>query len=154
VRIPPWVPGSVCSLLPSSVRIPAFGNAPMSARTRLSPIRSLAWVHGGDVRELVEARHDVRLDHPLVGAAGEEVNFGDRALGSAPRPEAVGAGLELRLEQRLEQQLEGGLNHPVGNGGEPSRRVSGSTAPAPAAAHPPPRHYQRGRVVDGVCGGP
>jgi Recombinase/Recombinase zinc beta ribbon domain/Resolvase, N terminal domain len=71
--------------------------------------------HKGGVVDLVEARCDVRLEHPLVVASrcAEEVDLSDGVLGSAPRAEAVGARLEVRLEDRLQHQLQGGLDHPV-----------------------------------------
>jgi hypothetical protein len=67
------------------------------------------------VVDLVEARRDIRLEHPLVVASrcAEEVDLGDGVLGSPPRAEAVGARLEIRLEDRLQHQLQGGLHHPV-----------------------------------------
>ena len=66
-RIPPWgVPVIVSRLRPSSVRTPARKNAFTQPRTRLSPIRSSHPAHEGGVVDLVEARLDVRLEHPLV----------------------------------------------------------------------------------------
>ncbi len=43
----------------------------------------------------------------------------DRVLGSAPRSEAVRAGLEVGLEDRLQHQLEGGLHDPVAQRRDP-----------------------------------
>jgi hypothetical protein len=51
------------------------------------PLSRLA--QNGRVRERVEARLDVGLDDPLVGAAREVVDLGDRVLGSASGPKAV-----------------------------------------------------------------
>src|SRR6266545_2108792 len=73
----------------------------------------------GGVVERVEARLDIRLDDPLVGAARQLVDLGDRVLGSAPRSEAIRAGLEVGLEDRLQHQLEGGLHHPVAQRRDP-----------------------------------
>jgi len=71
--------------------------------------------HESGVVDLVEARLDVCLQHPLVvaGCRREEVDLGDGVLGSAPRAEAVGARLEVRFEDWFEHQLEGGLHNPV-----------------------------------------
>ena len=69
--------------------------------------------------DLVEACLDVTLQHPLVGVGGKNVDLGDGVLRPAPRAEAVGAWLEVRLEDRLEHQLQGGLDHPVTGGGDP-----------------------------------
>ena len=68
--------------------------------------------------ELVEARRDVRLEHPQVvpGGRPEVVDLGDGVLGAALRAEAVGARLEVRLEDRFEHQLECGLHDAVGGG--------------------------------------
>jgi hypothetical protein len=72
-----------------------------------------------DMRDLVEARLDIALQHPLVGAGSQKVNLGDGVLGSALGAEAVATRLEVRLEDRLEHQLQGRLDHPVAGGGDP-----------------------------------
>jgi len=73
------------------------------------------------MRDFVEARRDVGLEHPLVvpRRRSEVVDRGDRVLGSASRAEAVGARLEVRLEDRLEHQLQHGLHNPVSRGRDP-----------------------------------
>ena len=86
----------------------------------------------GGVVERVEARLDIRLDDPLVGAARQLVDLGDRVLGSAPRSEAIRAGLEVGLEDRLQHQLEGGLHDPVAQ-----RRDPQPTRLAAALGDPP-----------------
>jgi hypothetical protein len=73
----------------------------------------------GRVRDFVEARLDVCLENPLVGAAREQVDLSDRVMRSASGPEPVRAGLEIGLEDRLEHRLEGGLNHAVADGRYP-----------------------------------
>jgi hypothetical protein len=80
-------------------------------------------VHETDMRDFVEARFDVPLKHPLIRAAGEEVDLLDGILGSAPGAETVGARLEVRLEDRLEHQLEGGLHAAIacGRDAEPAK---------------------------------
>ena len=140
-RIPPWgVPVTVSRSVSSSQRTPALRNAFTKPSTRLSPIRLSHPAHEGRVVDLVEARLDVRLQHPARsrGRRREVVDLGDGVLGSAPRAEAVGARLEVRLEDRFEHQLEGGLHDPVPRGRDAqgraaSRRPWGSSAPAPAA---------------------
>ncbi len=46
------------------------------------------------------------------------MDLSDGVLGSAPRAEAVGARLEVRLEDRLQHQLQGGLHDPVRGRGD------------------------------------
>src|SRR6266481_5518628 len=87
------------------------------------------------------------------------MNLGDRVLSPAPRAEAVGTRLEVRLEDRLEHQLQRGLHDPVasrrypqaphlarclGNRLLPTRRGTNIPArrslriPASSSAAPPP----------------
>jgi hypothetical protein len=42
-------------------------------------------VHEGRVRNLIEARFDIGLKHPLVAAGGELMHLGDGVMGSAFR---------------------------------------------------------------------
>ena len=70
----------------------------------LVPDSSSHPVHESGVVDLVEARRDVTLQHPLVGAGTEVVDLGDGVLGSASGTEAVAARLEVRLEDWLEHQ--------------------------------------------------
>jgi len=74
--------------------------------------------HQGGVVDLVEARRDVRLEHPLIvpGGGGQVVDLGDRVLSPAPGTEAIRRWLEVRLEDRLEHQLQRGLHDPVAGG--------------------------------------
>ena len=68
-RMPPWgVPVLVSRSMPSSERMPALRNAFTSPRTRLSPTRRRTRSIRAGVVDLVEARRDVTLQHPLVGA--------------------------------------------------------------------------------------
>ena len=76
-------------------------------------------VQNGRVRELIEARRDVGLQNPLIGAGAEVAHLGDRVPRSASRPKPVGAGLEVNLEDRLEHQLESGLNDTVAHRRDP-----------------------------------
>jgi hypothetical protein len=91
------------------------------------------------VVDVVEARFDVTLQHPLIGAGGELVNLGDRVLCSAPRTEPVGTRVEIRLEDRLQHQLQGRLRGAVPHGRDPQ--------PAQLATgfgdHPLPRGHRR-----------
>ena len=116
-RIPPCgVPVGVSRSSPSSVRIPAFRNALTRARTRLSFDPSTHPVHQGRVVDGVEARLDVRVQHPPVAPGAEQVDLGDRVLGPPPGPEPVGDRLEVGLEDRFQHQLQRRLHHPVGDG--------------------------------------
>src|SRR6266540_6923502 len=116
-RMPPCgVPVSVPSSAPSTVRIPAFRNAFARARTRLSPTlrrtRSIRAVWS------IESKHASMSasQHPAVTVVVELVDLSDRVLRPAPRAEAIGAWLEIRLEDRLEHQLQGRLHDPVPDG--------------------------------------
>ncbi len=64
----------------------------------------------------VEARLDVTLQHPLIGAGGELVDLRDRVLSAPSRSEAIRAWLEVRLEDRLKHQLEGRLHGAIPRG--------------------------------------
>jgi hypothetical protein len=67
------------------------------------------------MRDFVEARFDVTLDHPLIGAAGQVVDLGDGVLGSASGAEAIGTWLKVRLEDRL-SATDFGCSATLGNG--------------------------------------
>jgi len=73
------------------------------------------------VVDLVEARFDVCLEHPLVVSRGraEVVDLRDRVLRSASWAEAIGTWLEVRLEDRLEHQFQRGLHDPIGDSRDP-----------------------------------
>ena len=73
-------------------------------------------LHQGGVVDLVEARLDVTLEHPLIGAGRELVNLRDRVVFSPSGTEAIGTWLEARLEDRLEHQLQGRLHGTVPRG--------------------------------------
>jgi len=70
------------------------------------------------VVDLVEARLDIALKHPLVvpSAGGHVDDLGDGVVSPALRAEAVGTRLEVRLEDRLEHQLQGRLDGAVPGG--------------------------------------
>jgi hypothetical protein len=70
-------------------------------------------LHYEGVREIVEGRLDVRIQHPAVTAGAEVVNLGDRVMWPPPGPEAVGDRLEAGLEDRLQHQFQRRLNDPV-----------------------------------------
>ena len=107
---------------PSSPRMPDFRNAFTKPRTRLSPTRPRTRAEQPGVRDLVEARLDVALDHPLIGAAGQIVDLGDGVLGSAPGAEAIATRLEVRLEDRLEHRLRAAWTTRSRTVAMPSRR--------------------------------
>src|SRR5215207_1585054 len=99
--------------------------------------------HEGGVVDLVEARRDVGLQHPLVVPIGrcEVVDLGDGVLGSALGMEPVGARVEVRLEDRLEHQLQRGLHDPIGGRGDPestelARRLGDRLLPHPLGNQP------------------
>src|ERR1019366_4050335 len=75
--------------------------------------------HSG-VRDVVEARFDIRVQHPLVSLGAEGVYLGDRVMGPAPRTEAVAHRREVRLQDRCQDQHEAGLHKPVHCVGIPS----------------------------------
>jgi hypothetical protein len=58
----------------------------------------------GGVVDLVEARRDVTLEHPLITTRRELVDLGDGVMGPASGAEAVTRRLEVRLEDRLEHR--------------------------------------------------
>ena len=70
-RIPPWgVPVIVRRRLVSLVRTPALRNAFIRRRTRLSPNTISHPTQQGGVADFIEARLDIRLEHPLVVPGG------------------------------------------------------------------------------------
>ena len=80
-------------------------------------------LHQPLVRDRLEARGDVRLDHP---APAPEALIEDELQGIVRRPlrpEAKGAALEVGLEDRLHDRLRGRLH-------DPGRAQSGSRAAA------------------------
>ena len=87
----------------------------------MSLIRAPEAVHQRRVIDVVEARLDVGLQHPLVRLRREVVDLGDRVLRAPVRPEPVGDRLEVGLEDRFQDQLQRGLHDPVGHGRDPQR---------------------------------
>lgn len=67
------------------------------------------------VRDLIEARLDIRFQHPLIRAGPQKADLGDRVLCPALRAESLGTRMELRLEDRLRHQFQGRLHDPVGH---------------------------------------
>jgi hypothetical protein len=78
-------------------------------------------VHEGVMPDFVETGPDVGLQDPVIvtGPGSQVVDLGDCVVRAAVRAEPVRARLEVRLEDGFEHQLEGGLDHPVGHGGDP-----------------------------------
>ncbi len=95
-------------------------------------------VHEGRVVDLVEARPDVTLEHPLIADTGQVTDLGDGGLGSASGTEPVRARAEVRLEDWLQHQLQGRLHDPVTNG----RDAKPAEFAAGLGDHPLP-HRQR-----------
>ncbi len=107
---------------PSSVRTPAQERL-YPAQDPFVPDPTTYPPHQGGVVDLVEARLDVRLEHPLIvpSGRGEVVDLGDRVLCSTPRTETIGTWLEVRLEDRLEHQFQRSLHDPVAGSRDPQR---------------------------------
>jgi hypothetical protein len=72
-------------------------------------------VHQGRMRDGVEARLDVSVQHPPVALGAEPLNLGDSVVCPPHRPETIGDGQEVRLEDRLQHQLQRRLDNPVRN---------------------------------------
>ena len=70
-------------------------------------------VHQGRVVDRVEARLDVRVQHPPVTVGAELVDLSDRVVCSPLRPEPVGDRHEVGLEDRFQHQLQRRLDDPV-----------------------------------------
>ena len=73
-------------------------------------------VQQGRMRDFVEARRDVRLQHPLIRVGREVVDLSNRILCPSVGPETVGERMEVRLPDRLEDQLERCLHGTVPRG--------------------------------------
>jgi hypothetical protein len=70
-RMPPWgVPVCVARLISASVRIPEAKNRPGQSQHALVGDPTGDPIHQGAVVDLVKARRDVRLEHPLVVSFG------------------------------------------------------------------------------------
>ncbi len=70
-------------------------------------------LHQIGVRDRVEIARQIRVNHRGVPGAQRPVHFLNRLRGRAPRPVAIGRGLQVRFEDRLQDQQSGGLDHPV-----------------------------------------
>ena len=92
-----------------------FEERPHELQDALVPDTALHFTQDLGVGEPVKARLDVRLDHPLIvrGGLREVDDLGDRVVGPAAGPVAVGRRVEAALEDRLQDELEGHLNDPV-----------------------------------------
>lgn len=76
-------------------------------------------VHQRGVIDLVEARRDVRIQHPPVTVGAHMLDLGNRVLGPSPRPEPIRDRQKVGLEDGLQHQFERGLDDPVGDHGNP-----------------------------------
>jgi len=74
--------------------------------------------HQGRVVDLVEARLDVALQDPLMGAGGEHLDLGDGIPGPPAGSEPVRGGMEVRFKDRLQHQHQARLDHPVSDSGD------------------------------------
>jgi hypothetical protein len=142
-RMPPWG-------VPVRLAVEAlFGEDP-GPQERLHPSQDTLVpdptshpAHQGRVVDLIEARRDVRLEHPLVvtGRRSEVVDLSDSVPGSALRTKPVAARVEIRLEDRLEHQLQRGLHDPVTGRRDPettdlARRLGDRLLPHPLRSEP------------------
>jgi len=75
-------------------------------------------VHQGHVVDRVEARLDIRIEHPAITLGAVLVDLGDRVLGSPHRPKPIGDRHEVDLEDRFQHQLQRSLDDPIGHGGD------------------------------------
>ncbi len=79
--------------------------------------------HQGRVVDLVEARLDVALQDPLIGAGGEHLDLGDGIPGPPAGSKPVRGGMEVRFKDRLQHQHQERLDHPVSDSGDPQPPV-------------------------------
>jgi hypothetical protein len=73
-------------------------------------------VHQGRMRDRIEARLDIRVQHLAVAQAAVEVDLGDRVVRSAAGPKPVRDRHEVGLEDRLQHQFQRCLNDPIRHG--------------------------------------
>ena len=83
-------------------------------------------VHEGGVRDGVEARLDIGVEHPEIALGAETLDLGDRILSAPLGSEPVGDRQEVGLEDGFEHQFQCGLDGSVRHGGnaeasQPSR---------------------------------
>ena len=71
------------------------------------------------VRDFIEARLDVAVQHPLIRGRCQQADLGNGVMGSALGAKAVGTRPEVRLIDRLEHQLQRTLDDAVPNHGNP-----------------------------------
>jgi hypothetical protein len=73
-------------------------------------------VHQRGVIDVVEARRDVGLQHPLIRPRREVVDLGDSVLRAPIGSKPIGDRLEVGLKDGLQHQFQRGLHDPVGHG--------------------------------------
>ena len=121
---PPWgVPVIAPRTTPSSMT-PARRNARRSLRIVRSLTRRSTAAINRSCGNRLEARGDVRLDHPaptLPGLVEEDLQG---IVGRRFGPEAEGAGPEVGLEDRLQHDLRRRLHDAVADRGDRERRCS------------------------------
>lgn len=74
-------------------------------------------VHQGRVVDPVEARLDIRVQHPPVAPGAEHMDLSDRVVRPPPGPESVRDRQKVGLEDRFQYELQRRLDHPVGDRG-------------------------------------
>ena len=96
---------------------PGVEEHPDKAQHSLVPDPSPHPTGDSRMRDVVEARLDIALQHPLVRVARQVMRLGDRVVRAPARAEPVRARLEVRLENGFEHQLQRRLDHSVCHGG-------------------------------------
>ena len=76
-------------------------------------------VHQGRVVDRVEARLDVRVQHPPITLGAEQMDLGDRVVCAPLGPEPVGDRLKVGLEDGFQHQFQRRLDNPVGHRRDP-----------------------------------
>jgi hypothetical protein len=76
-------------------------------------------VHQSRVVDTVEARLDVRVQHPPVTGGGQMMDLGDGVVRAPVRPEPIRARPEIGLEDGFQDQLQRRLDHAVRDGWYP-----------------------------------
>jgi hypothetical protein len=72
--------------------------------------------HEQGVVDMVEETLDIEFHNPVVVPTSPP-HQGNRIVGRAPRPIAIGVWMEHRVDLRLQQELDRRLRHPIGNRG-------------------------------------
>ena len=105
--MPPWgVPVFVSLIAPSVGHDARLQECLDQGENTLISDASAHPIQKSRVPDVVEARFDVRVQHPVVALGAEVVDLGDRVMSPTLRAEAVADRLEVRLEDRFQDQHE------------------------------------------------